>query len=59
METITSLIPIQLYLQKLSDRNQLKMATLPHNHIIKSLLERNHTPNSMLYCLVLEKITFK
>ena len=35
------LIPIHLYLQKLSSRLQLRGHTLPTNHIIRSLLDNN------------------
>ena len=59
IKSIASLIPIQLYLQKLSGRNQLKIATLPYNHIIKLLLERNHTPNSIFHYLTLKNMTSK
>jgi len=35
------------------------MATLPHNHIIKSLLKRKNASNSQLHCLILENMTSK
>jgi len=35
------------------------MATLPYNHIIKSLLERRHAQNSQSHYLILENMTFK
>ena len=57
IEVIASLIPIHLYLCKLSSRHQLWMSTLPYNHTIKSLLERRHTPLSHSYHLSLENVT--
>ena len=59
IEAIVGLIPIYLYLQKLSGRNQLQTAILSYNYVIKSLLERRHAPNSQLHYLVLENIIFK
>ena len=47
IKTIASLIPIHIYLCKLSDRNQLQIATLSYNHIIKSLLKRRHSKISI------------
>jgi len=35
------------------------MASLPSNHIIKTLLENNHADNAYLYYFSLEHITFK
>ena len=59
IKAIASLILIQLYPQKLSSRNQLQIATLPYNHIIKSLLERRHAQNSQSHYLILENMTSK
>ena len=59
IEAIAGLIPIQLYLWKLSSRNQLQMATLSYNHIIKSLLERRYAENSQSHHLTLGNITSK
>jgi len=42
IEAIAGLIPIHLYLQKLSRRHQLRTLTLPFNHAIKSLLKSKH-----------------
>jgi len=39
LEAIAGLIPIKLYLHKLASRSQLRSATLPKNHIIKTLIE--------------------
>jgi len=46
IEAIAELIPIVHHLQKLSGRNQLHTATLPHNHKVKELLKRRFTPLS-------------
>jgi len=59
LEVIAGLILIQLHLWKLSSRNQLWIATLLFNHIIKLLLERRHAQNSQLHYLVLENMTSK
>ena len=59
LEAIASLILIQLYLWKLSSRNQLQIVTLPFNHIIKLLLERRHNQNSQKHCLTLENTMSK
>jgi len=59
IEAIAGLIPIQLYLQKLSSKNQLQTATLPYNYIIKLLLERRHTQNSQSHHLILGDMTSK
>ena len=55
----TSLIPIHLHLQKLSERFQLRTSMLPSNHAIKSLLEKRHTVDSHFYQLSLENMTSK
>ena len=39
IKAITGLIPINLYLQKLGGRSQLRTHSLPPNHIIYSLIE--------------------
>jgi len=39
LEAITGLISIKLHLHKLASRSQLRSATLPKNHIIKTLIE--------------------
>ena len=59
IEAITSLIPIHLHLQKLSDRHQLQISILSYNHAIKLLLERRHMPNSQSYHLLLENMASK
>jgi len=39
IKAITGLIPINLHLQKLDGRSQLRTHSLPLNHIIRSLME--------------------
>ena len=39
VEAITGLIPINLYLKKLSERSQLQAHLLPSNHILHLLME--------------------
>ena len=39
LEAIVGLIPIKLHLHKLASRSQLHSATLPKNHLIKTLIE--------------------
>ena len=39
LKAIAELIPINLHLQKLSRRSQLRAHTLPNNHILQSLME--------------------
>ena len=41
IEAIAGLIPIHLYLQKLSGRSQLRAHALPDNHILQLLMENN------------------
>ena len=59
IKAIAGLIPIHLYLWKLSNSNQLRTFTLLHNHVIKTLLERRHALASELHWLLLECITSK
>ena len=59
VEAITGLIPIYLYLQKLSGRHEIKTATLPSNHVINITLESRHSKDVSSHYLSLENITFK
>jgi len=59
IETITGLILIHLYLQKLSNRFQLRVHTLPSNHIIKSLLESRYMNDNKVHWLLLERLTLR
>ena len=46
IKAITELISIIHHLQKLSNRNQLYIATLPNNHGLKELLKKRFAPLS-------------
>lgn len=59
IESIASIILIHLYLQKLGGRFQLRMQSLPSNHIIKSLMELRHSYSNNNHWLSLEKLIFK
>ena len=54
IKVIIGLILIHLHLQKLDRRQQLRMVTLPHNHIIKFLLENRHANSIYPHHLSLE-----
>jgi len=56
IEAVVGLISIHLHLQKLSSRFQLRIHTLPQNHIVKSLLELRHINDSNIHQLSLERI---
>ena len=57
IETITGLIPINLHLQKLSGRLQLRSHFLPHNHILQSLMEPKTLSLSRLHSLLLGSLS--
>ena len=59
IKTITGLISIHLYLQRLSSCDQLQPSTLPHNYAIKTLLKRRYALLSKPYYLSLENMTSK
>jgi len=59
IKTIIGLIPIKLHFQKLSSRSQLRAYSLPHNHILRSLLETNQSPDIISHQLLLNNLTFK
>ena len=59
IEAITSLIPMYLYLLKISGHQQLNTTSLLSNHMINSLFENRHVKNSLLHCLSLKKLTPK
>jgi len=46
IKAIAILVPIHLHIQKLSRYHQLRTATLPNNHVIKSLLKERHSENT-------------
>jgi len=58
IETITGLIPINLYLHKLSDWAQLRVHSLPHNHILWSLLELRPSDDLNQHSLSLNSLTY-
>ena len=57
IKAIAGLIPIYLHFQKLSGRLQLRVYTLPNNHILHSLLKFRLNILSYLHCLSLEFLT--
>ena len=59
IEAIKGLISTHLHLQNLSSRFQLRMQSLPMNHIFKSMLESWYLDNNNIHCLLLKKLTPK
>jgi len=59
IEAIMSLIPIHLYLDKICGYQQLRMAFLLSNHMVKALLDHYHSNASHLYYFSLEKLSSK
>jgi len=59
IEALADLIPIHLYLKKLSGRSQLKVLSIPHSHTIRTLLKNQHSDLSLSHCLSLENMTAK
>ena len=59
IKAITGLIPIYLHLDKIYSYQQLKMVSLPSNHVVKALLYCHHSNASNLHCLSLEKLSSK
>ena len=59
IEAITSLISIHLYLDKISGHQQMRIASLSSNHILKSLLEQHHSTYLTPHYLFLENLTSK
>ena len=57
LEAIAGFILIHLYLQKLSGRSQLRVHTLPVNHILRSLINNNSNRTSSSYFLSLSFLT--
>ena len=57
IEAIIGLIPINLHLQKLSERLQLKSHSLPHNHILQSLMEPKISLSPKLHSLSLGSLS--
>ena len=57
VKAIAGLISINLYLYKLSGWAQLRVHSLPHNHILCFLLESRPTNNSLHHSLSLDLLT--
>ena len=57
LEAITGLIPIHLYLQKLSRRSQLRVYTLSANYIFRSLMNNNSNNTPLSHPLSLSFLT--
>ena len=57
IETIASLIPINLYLQKIEGRSQLKVYSLPPNHILCSLMSSYYKSSLLQHTLSLNFLT--
>ena len=56
IETITTLIPIHLHLNKISGQQQLRITSLSSNHVINSLFENWHSKNTLPHCLFLKAL---
>ena len=56
IEAIVGLIPINLHLQKLSERSQLRSHSLPYNHILQSLMEPKTLSLPKLHLLLLSSL---
>ena len=59
IEVLADLIPIHLYLKKLSGRFQLRVLSLPHSHTIRALLKNQYFNLSLSHCLSLENMIAK
>ena len=57
IKAITGLIPIYLHFQKLSSRFQLRVHTLPTNHIFRSLMDNNSNRTLPSHSLSLSLLT--
>ena len=57
IEAIAGLIPVHLHLQKLSGRSQLRAYSLPHNYILRLLLELNPSVSNTSHLLSLDILT--
>jgi len=56
IKTIAGLIPIHLYLNKISSQQQLRTASLSSNYMINSVFENWHSKNISPHCLSLEAL---
>ena len=59
VEAIVKLIPIYLYLDKVSGRHYLRVASLPKQHAINSLLNYHHSKEAKLHWLTIDNFTEK
>ena len=59
VEAIMKLIPIHLHLDKVSGRHHLRVASLPKQHAINSLLNDHHSKEAKLHWLVIDNFTEK
>jgi len=59
IKTITDLIPIKLYFQKLSGKLRLRAHYLSSNYILKFLLKTNSLYNTISHWLSLNNLTLK
>ena len=59
VEAIVKIIPIHLYLDKVSGRHYLRVASLPKQHAINSLLNYHHSKEAKLHWLTIDNFTEK
>jgi len=59
IETITGLVSIHFHPDKIYGYQQLRMASLPSNYVIKALLDYYYSNASNLHHLSLEKLSSK
>ena len=59
VEAIASLIPIHLYLSKVSGKYHLRIVSLPKQHTLNSLLDDQHLKKTKPHCLLIGNLTFK
>ena len=57
VEVIVELISIKLHLQKLSSRSQLHANKLPHNHLLRLLIDLHINPFSNFKSIMLDSLT--
>jgi len=59
VEAIAGLIPIHLYLSKVSGRHHLRIVSLPKQHALNSLLDNQHLKKAKPHCLSMDNLTSK
>jgi len=57
VEAIAGLIPPNLYLKKLAEKSNIRISTLPKQHILKSLLSRCHPQGATPHPLSLASLS--